>query len=1322
MLMGKNIAFSLLALLGGMSAYADIPAGMTEIVLEAHDVAGDGSIGFQWILDSSHSTFDDCFYEGSYSYFGDYSRFDKSIPENADAVKGTANKIVDGETRLLIPAGTYDWMVTWPDEFRINMARGKYATVDDFTFLDGKTYRLRLTEENGMDGWGYYTDMIVANDLSIEGITLPRVSDKLGTAEKISVKIRNNGTEEAGGFTLTYSVNGQPPVKEVFEETLAPGNVAEYTFAAAADLSEKQKYIIVSTVEAQGDMLPYNNTAEATTRNLEPGLPPVNEVFSKITADEFADRWITINNSGSDVGWYYSEWISNKDGENGAIVCQSPMSYEDTTGDDWLISMPLLFKAGPAHVVFSVSVANPEYTEEFQLYVGSSVDPADMRRIGQFSTSDNEWSDKAVNFNIDTEGVYYVAIRGVSDSAAGSFRIGDITISEGEFKGEPAMRLVKTLTPYSNCDLSAESRLGMRVVNKGTAALENYTLSALIGGEEYTCVLNEPIEPGSTVDIYMEQTFDFSTPGTYDVTLSLTGESTELTAGATIECYEPLTESPVTTNFTLQENTGIWHPMDAEAWNYEAYFQDFSATRHGKDAGLLSRGMKIEKAVRMKISYTSSGWWGTGLGIYMGLASEDPAGYRLVYSDDEVDNSPREVEFDTSVETPGNYSFVIADTGDPDSRSYLRLNEVVLSLVHDYDITLESAAGSLAPYTPFRMTGGKHAYTVTVTNRGTSTMSGISVEATIDGNKAGTSTTKLTLDPGATGKIDIDVDVPEKEVGETLELSFAVSGDMEDAYTADNVLNVPKIYLTESTYANENISYPENGTGNDGMTLAVGNIYRLASVADVTSMTVGLCEASEEMMNCKGDIRFSVHKVEGNVPVKCLYSETRKRGTGGIIEIDFPDMRLDAGEYYFEVEQMSTYNMGLAFDPDNYARCYTRDEAGLTAMNAPALMIRAQFAPDARVYAKDAAVKAFTAPVITDMLFSNSTTVAVTARNSGYENADFSIELKLDGAKVGEKNVSLSAYEEQEVVFEDIDLSVPGTHCLAATTCLANDENSSNDSLSLEIVSQEEADPYMMDFERCADFSAAGDSWNPRWTTIDRNGVNTDLFWRYQHPHRGEPCGFMAFNPAATEPSMVDNGFEGFYPHSGERFGVAFHYDPWSDGAEELTQSDVWIISPKLQLGNGSSFELYVKTRMLESRDAELEPYRVLVSDTDDAPDSFTTIGDDVRRAAVEDWEEVSVDLSEYDGKAVYVAVQYIGAPRGNTCLMIDDLLVKTDISGMSEISRTESAVITNGRDIIAPEGSRVYTIDGTETGTRALTPGVYIVKTPSRSVKVAIR
>lgn len=431
---------------------------------------------------------------------------------------------------------------------------------------------------------------------------------------------------------------------------------------------------------------------------------------------------------------------------------------------------------------------------------------------------------------------------------------------------------------------------------------------------------------------------------------------------------------------------------------------------------------------------------------------------------------------------------------------------------------------------------------------------------------------------------------------------------------------------------------------------------------------------------------------------------------------------------------LSTNNFGLAYDASNPGTCWMRMENELQYVTGYALAIRAFFASDAKVYSKDAAVVGFAAPEVESALFGNNETVIVNVRNSGSEDAEFDVELSVDGISAGIRRVSLLFFEDIPVEFTGVDMSEPGTHTLECVVRLSGDENASNDKMTKRIESAEPRDPYFMDFESCHDFDAAGDRLNPAWTTEDRNGISTTNFWRYRHRNRGLPCGFMAYNTHATVPSMDETPLNGFYAYDGDRFGVAFCYDLFADGAEGLSQSDVWIVSPVLQLGDNSTFSAYVKTFALETREAELEPFRMLISEETEGYDSFVVVGDDRRLAPVEEWGLAEVDLSDYDNKKVRVAIQYIGVPLKNTCLMIDNLKINTETSGVADIEDGNSDLRYDSarRLIMFGNGDRavdleVYTVDGTRVAFASkastldvsmLPAGMYVARAGSSVLK----
>lgn len=60
-------------------------------------------------------------------------------------------------------------------------------------------------------------------------------------------------------------------------------------------------------------------------------------------------------------------------------------------------------------------------------------------------------------------------------------------------------------------------------------------------------------------------------------------------------------------------------------------------------------------------------------------------------------------------------------------------------------------------------------------------------------------------------------------------------------------------------------------------------------------------------------------------------------------------------------------------------------------------------------------------------------------------------------------------------------------------------------------------------------------------------------------------------------------------------------------------------------------------------------------------------------------------------------------------------------LSGVVAVSN-DMDVYVSGRDIVAPEGTRVYTLAGIETRHTSLTPGIYLVHTGEKTIKVVIK
>lgn len=1310
-----------------------IPDGMCEVIMEAHDVFGNGNTGFQLLIDADHSLVAP---EGNIRpggfYFGDYSAFEYKIPENADAAGGTSNCVVDDEVSVFVPAGVYDWMVIVPMLEGLSITNGDFAVGDDFELVAGKTYRFVAGMRQGQYAEEDWVNLVVDTDYGVSAPVMPATGMGMTNAETVGVTVSNLASTAVDNVSVWYKINDGEPVRETLSGSIEPGKSVEYLFNTRADFSEPIIYNVTFGVDAPGDLIGTNNTVSGTFRHLKPLDLPFTYDFAPNQAN-FNMDWIVIDANNDDSTWEINAWVENPDGMMGVASCGGCWQG-DRTGNDWLISQPLKFNAGAAHVLLNINCVSADNKETLELCYSPTTNPADMVPIAKFDCTSQAWVKKAANFTIPTEGSYYIGLHAVSVGGL-NIRVADITVNEGEFIGTPAPAVLSVVAPYSNCDLPSDY-VGLVIENRGTADLKDYTISCTVTGpgektQTVSQTFGDAIAPDGSSRCLIAQNVDFTEVGKYNLAFTLTAGEVSLTHEHSLECFEPYTAVPVTTNFANNFNTEFWTKMDPAGWYYEAMFNDFASTRHGADAGLLSRGMTLSHDARVKMSYFGGDWNTAGITVYAGKAGVHPFEYDIVYEDLEVSRDGKEVEFTVPVSEPGNYSIMIADTGDAESSSFIHLNEVAISEVFPYDIRIENVDGPFARCMPAKFTGIPGDYTATVTNRGTEPMTGVKLEVSSDGNKIGESAEAVTIPAGETVEVPFTATLPKYNVDNSFRFSITATGDKEDSYIADNTYLSPIITVTAETLSSEDLEEIVSGTGAYGEPLYIGNVYKLATQSALTSVDLGF--APSEMEDIAGmTVGVNIYIVKDGKIERRIYSKEFTRGKGGFVNIDMQDMLLPRGTYYFEAAQLGTNNFGLGYDSTTPATCWQRVEDELIPVPGYPLAVRANFADGAKIYARDAQASGFAAPTTLNALFGNDETVVVTVRNAGAEDADIDIELLLDGVKVASDRKSLLFLEDMDVEFPGIDLSKAGVHTLECRVATEADDNADNDKAVLTITSAEVLDPFSMDFEGCNDFDAHGDRLNPAWTTEDRNGVRTDNYWRYQYRYKSEPCGFMAFNPHATVPSMDETPLEGFYPYAGNRFGAAFCYTPFAEGAEGLEHSDVWMVSPVLELGDNSSFELYVKTRCLETMENQLEPFQLLVSEESEGYDSFVVLGEETRLAPVEDWGLATADLSAYDRKKVRVAVRYIGVPIKNVCMMIDNLKVKTTPSGVQGIENEVTGlryaadlqqIVVDGAaadlSVFAADGACVARAAGAKTlDVSSLPAGVYIARTASKVLK----
>ncbi|HAN76291.1 MAG TPA: hypothetical protein DCQ31_00230 [Bacteroidales bacterium] len=117
-------------------------------------------------------------------------------------------------------------------------------------------------------------------DLGVAALLNETKGNNLTNTELLKVKIQNYGTQTLTSFKVWYQLNNNPPVGEQVTAEIKPGELFEYTFTQAADLSEAGIYNFNFFTEVTGDANLDNNKLETEIRNYRSDTNPENGNFA----------------------------------------------------------------------------------------------------------------------------------------------------------------------------------------------------------------------------------------------------------------------------------------------------------------------------------------------------------------------------------------------------------------------------------------------------------------------------------------------------------------------------------------------------------------------------------------------------------------------------------------------------------------------------------------------------------------------------------------------------------------------------------------------------------------------------------------------------------------------------------------------------------------------------------------------------------------------------------------------------------------------------------------------------------------------------------
>jgi len=136
-------------------------------------------------------------------------------------------------------------------KYRIN---GEWNTAE---FPGGENRMYTIMDSNTVI-YDWYNDEF-PYDVGLISLISPDAGCGLTSSEVISVEIENNGNEPIAGFEITYQIDSNASVTEVFTDTLAPYTNTIYDFSQPADISTLGFHEIYLEVYHPEDAHPDNN-------------------------------------------------------------------------------------------------------------------------------------------------------------------------------------------------------------------------------------------------------------------------------------------------------------------------------------------------------------------------------------------------------------------------------------------------------------------------------------------------------------------------------------------------------------------------------------------------------------------------------------------------------------------------------------------------------------------------------------------------------------------------------------------------------------------------------------------------------------------------------------------------------------------------------------------------------------------------------------------------------------------------------------------------------------------------------------------------------
>jgi Secretion system C-terminal sorting domain/CARDB len=186
-------------------------------------------------------------------------------------------------------------------------------------------------------------------DLGLTGISIPSGSCGLGSSLILKVNVFNNGTAAQTSIPVSYSINGQPAVSEIFTATtLEPGASATFTFSSPLSFPNPGIYQIAVWTTLPGDVNTTNDTTKSQPLTRSPNAFATQTFtgFDGGNLSTLSPGWNEATGLlGETTG--FSSWTSNDASQLSQLGSNTAKINLYTTGKrDWILAPAITVTTG----------------------------------------------------------------------------------------------------------------------------------------------------------------------------------------------------------------------------------------------------------------------------------------------------------------------------------------------------------------------------------------------------------------------------------------------------------------------------------------------------------------------------------------------------------------------------------------------------------------------------------------------------------------------------------------------------------------------------------------------------------------------------------------------------------------------------------------------------------------------------------------------------------------------------------------------------------------------------------------------------------------